>query len=48
MIAAVYDVALTDVAAARAAIAEFFWFDPENPPQVVVAPLTLVHILRLE
>ena len=45
VVAAVYDVAVAGTAAPRAEIAEILWFDPENPPQVVVAPLTRDHIL---
>jgi 8-oxo-dGTP diphosphatase len=40
VVAAVYRVAVDGVAAPRAEIAEILWFDPENPPRVVVAPLT--------
>ena len=45
VIAAVYDVAVFGVAVARAEIAELLWFDPSDPPPVVVAPLTVDHIL---
>ena len=45
--ASVYAVAVAGLAIPRAEIAEILWFDPENPPPVVVAPLTRDHILGL-
>ena len=47
VVAAVYAVAVSGMAAARAEIAEILWFDPEDPPPVAVAPLTRDHILHL-
>jgi 8-oxo-dGTP diphosphatase len=47
VVASVYEVAVAGTAVARAEIAEILWFDPTNPPKVVVAPLTADHILRL-
>ncbi len=44
VVAAVYQVAVEGIAAPRAEIAELLWFDPKNPPPVVVAPLTRDHI----
>ena len=45
VIAAVYDLAVSGVAVARAEIAEILWYDPASPQAVAVAPLSRDHIL---
>ena len=45
VLASVYAVAVAGLAVPRAEIAELLWLDPQDPPPVVVAPLTRNHIL---
>jgi len=45
VLASVYAVAVAGLAVPRAEIAELLWWDLQDPPPVVIAPLTWNHIL---